>query len=113
MSILLRGNGSPVYRLRAVIGTDSYGDPAESWDGPGRTPIRGARWEDVTSVEIDGQVRALIRSERTLFAPGAADLTANDRVEILGEVWRVEGDPVVHRGLAGTHTTATLRRFDG
>lgn len=103
-----------VYRLRAVAGVDSYGDPVESWDAPERVRLVGATVQDVRAEETEGIVRRVIRGEKALFVPGAADLTENDRVEITGEVWRVNGTPTVRRGLASrVYTTATLTRSSG
>ncbi|UDL14616.1 head-to-tail stopper [Arthrobacter phage KeAlii] len=100
-----------VYRLRAGTTTDSYGDPVESWDNPQRTLLRGATVQNEKTTEEDGQARRVIRSEFVLFAPGAVDLTSDDRIEAEGRIWRVDGDPVVRRGLASTvYTTASLER---
>lgn len=104
----------PVYRLRAGSGTDSYGDPVESWDSPERFKLKGAYAQDVRAEEVDGAVRRIIRGEKVLFVPGAADLNENDRVEISGEVWRVNAPPSVRHGLASTvYTTASLTRVSG
>lgn len=103
-----------VYRLRAGTGTDSYGDPVESWDSPERVKLTGARVQDVRAEEVDGAVRRIIRGEKVLFVPGAVDLTENDRVEVSGEVWRVNAPPTVRAGLASTvYTTASLTRSSG
>ena len=109
--ILGNRRGPKVYRLRPGTRTDGYGDPVEDWDAPVKVELKRATFDDVTSAEEDGVVRRLVRNERQLFVPGKADLTLADRVEIEGVAWRVDGDPVVRRGLAsGTYTTATLRR---
>ena len=98
-----------VTRLRAGATTDSYGDPVESWDTPERFVLRGASVQDVSVVEEDGVTRRVLRGVRTLYVPGAADLTAEDRVEVSGEVWTVDGKPEVRRGLASSvYTTARL-----
>lgn len=105
-----------IYRLRAGVGVDSYGDPVESWDAAERVPLRGATVQDqrVGTEEIEGVVRHIIRDEKVLFVPGAADLTASDRIEVSGEVWRVNGAPNVRAGLASSvYTTATLSRSAG
>lgn len=103
-----------IYRLRATAGTDSYGDPVESWDAPSRVKLTGATVQDVKAEEVDGAVRRIIRGEKALFVPGAADLTENDRVEVSGVVWRVNAPPVVRIGLgSGAYTTATLTRSSG
>lgn len=100
-----------VYRLRPGTVTDSYGDPVESWTTPDRVLLRGATVQSVSVVEDEGTARHVIRGEKSLYAPGAVDLTAEDRIECDGQIWRVDGDPVVRRGLASTvYTTASLER---
>lgn len=101
----------PVYRLRAGLAQDSYGDPVESWDVPERVRLRGASVQDVSVAEGEGVTRRVIRREWTLFAPGAVELTADDRVEYDGDVWRVDGDPATKRGLgSAVYTVCTLTR---
>jgi head-tail adaptor len=100
-----------VYRLRAVAGVDSYGDPVESWTTPERVRLKGATVQDVRTEEVEGSTRTIVRGEKALFVPGAVDLTEDDRIEVSGEVWRVNGPPTVRRGLgSATFTTATLTR---
>ncbi|QOP65139.1 head closure Hc1 [Arthrobacter phage Phives] len=101
-----------VYRLRPGTKLDSYGDPVESWDTPERVLLRGASVQSVSVVEEEGVARHITRGQKTLYAPGAVDLTASDRVEVAGEVWQVDGDPVTRSGLASTvYTTAALKRI--
>lgn len=103
-----------VYRLRAGVTEDSYGDPVESWDVPERVRLKGATVQDVNAEEVDGATRRLIRGEKVLFAPGKVDLTENDRIEVSGEVWRVNAPPTIRSGLASTvYTTASLTRNSG
>jgi head-tail adaptor len=100
-----------VYRLRAGSTVDSYGDPVESWTAPQRTLLKGATVQDVNTEEVEGATRTLVRGEKALYAPGAIDLTEDDRIEVDGVVWRVNGLPNVRRGLASSvYTTATLTR---
>jgi hypothetical protein len=100
-----------VFRLRAAATVDSFGDPVEGWDVPERAPLRGADVQRGGSIEVDGELRALTTSEARLFAPSALDLTEDDRVEADGELWTVEGPPLVRRGLASSvYTLALLRR---
>jgi len=102
----------PVYRLRPGMAADYDGDPVESWAAPVRERLRGAVVQDVTSTEKDGVVTRLARAERRLLVPGRPGLTLDDRVEIAGETWRVDGDPVVRRSESmGTFTSAQLVRF--
>jgi hypothetical protein len=96
-----------VYRVRPALVPDSYGDPVESPTASTRSQIVGATVEYVDSEE-DGSV---VRRERVLFVPRAYDLTKDDRVDVGGELWRIDGDPVTFRGRAsGTYTSAVLKR---
>ncbi|WNN93966.1 head-to-tail stopper [Arthrobacter phage Nitro] len=102
-----------VYRLRPGTKLDSYGDPVESWDTPERVLLRNATVQTVSvfNPEDEGVARHIIRGQKTLYAPGAVDLTAADRIEVDGEIWRIDGDPVTRSGLASTvYTTAKLAR---
>lgn len=100
-----------VYRLRAGMTVDSYGDPVESWTTPERTPLRGATVQNLSIVEDDGVSRHITRRRKTLYAPGTVDLRKEDRIEADGEIWKVDGDPVIRAGLATTvYTTAELER---
>lgn len=107
--------GAPtVVRLRATSALDSYGDPVESWATPDRLPLPGAEIQRRETVETDSASRQIVRVETVLFAPGAADVTEDDRIEVDGDpAWRVDGSPSVERGFLGTHTTARLLRLTG
>ena len=108
------GTEPAITRLRATVTTDSYDEPAESWDTPDRLPLRGAEAQGPSSTETETPSADQVSNTRILFVPGTPDITATDRVEIDSEVWRVDGDPVVHRGLAfGVYTTARLHRDVG
>lgn len=97
------------YRLRPGSGTDSYGDPVESWTTPERVLLRGAIVQDAKSEETG----AILRGEKVLLIPGKADLTEADRVEFDGEIWRVNGVPSVKAGLASREfTVASLTRSE-
>lgn len=105
--------GLPVYRLRPYERVDSVGDTVRSWDTPKRELIRRAQVQEVTSRDTDGNV-VVIDGERRLLIDGPRpDLTATDRVEYDGEVWRIDGKPLTRPGLAmGTHTVAKLIRHE-
>lgn len=113
--MLLTGKSEqPIYRLRAAIVEDSYGDTSEDWRNPGRVPIRGASAQTVSTDETEGVARRVLEDERVLYVPRREDLTAEDRIEVDGDVWRIDGDPIVRRGLASAaYTTAKLRRITG
>jgi hypothetical protein len=110
--LLLKTYGKPIYRLRPVMKTNSYGSVSEDWTTPARFRLRGAHAQDVNATEVEGIERRLVRGEKFLFVPGRADLNDNDRVEVEGEVWRVEAPPTFREGFAsGIFTTATLVRI--
>lgn len=105
--------GAPtVTRLRAATVLDSDGDPVKSWTVPDRLKLRGATVQSVSSIEEEGGTKRIVQGEKTLFAPGAVDVKADDRIEVGAEIWRVNGVPEVLRGLAsGVYTTAALTRI--
>jgi len=112
--VIFTARTTPVYRLRASQGVDSYGDPVEDWDRPERVLLPGAVVQEPTTEEEEAPGKRVTTGERVLYAPRALDLDEGDRVEVEGEVWRVEGRPKVRRGLAmGVYTSATLSRSEG
>lgn len=112
--MILNGRGPAVYRLRQGTEPDSYGDLVASWASPSRTRLPGAQVQDVSTEEVDGAARKIVRGEKVLFVPRAVDLVAADRIEADGETWRVEGTPTLRRGFAlGVYTTAILHRTTG
>jgi hypothetical protein len=105
-------NSPAIYRVRPRVTTDSYGDPVEDWSNPERLELKRASTQAVTSTDSDGVTVHVSRNERKLFVPGTPDLVDSDRVEIKGEMWRVDGDPETRAGLAAsTLTTAILTRL--
>jgi hypothetical protein len=113
--VLLQTHSGPkLYRLRAAVTHDSYGDEVQDWKNPSRKLLPKARVEDAETVEEDGVVRRVLKGERVLFVYGTPDITSEDRIEIAGQVWRVNGLPNQRRGLAsGAYLTATLTRNSG
>lgn len=101
-------HSEPVYRLRAPLTTDSYGDPVvASWEAPERTLIRGAEAQPGRNSETG----ALLVNEARLYIRGGFPLNPFDRVEWEGAAWEVDGDPATRRSLAmGVYTTANLKR---
>lgn len=103
--------GPAVYRLRATSGTDSYGDPVEDWAEPERTKLRNAVVQVPKSEEDESPTANVVVADRVLVVDGVADLTSSDRIEYEGEIWRIDGEPVVRRGFVlGKQTSANLRR---
>lgn len=107
--------GAPtVARLRASATVDSYGDAVLSWASPTSTPIPGADVQTRTATEDTASARPVVREETVLFAPGAVDLTAADRVSVDGDVYTVDGKPEVRYGLGSeVYTVAALKRASG
>lgn len=104
--------GSSVYRLRPGTALDSDGDPVESWDSPDRLKLVGAEIQDVSTIEEEGAAKRILQGEKTLFVRRLVDVKAEDRIELDGNQWRVNGDPVKRSGLAsGSYTKAALTRI--
>lgn len=102
----------PTVRLRPRASADSYGDPVLDHSNPTRSRIRGAMVQPRPASEDETPSATSLRDERVLYAVGVVDLTASDRVEVEGAVWRVEATPIVYHGLAsGAHTFANLVRL--
>lgn len=108
----LRSRETPLYRLRPTTTTDNYGDPLMSWKTPERTLLPGATTQPLTAEESDTLTADVARDTRKLVADRILDLTATDRVEAEGDVWLIEGMPMLRSSIAmGATTTATLRRI--
>lgn len=106
--------GSPVVRLRAARREDSYGDVVEDWTVPERKRLFHVDVQDVSSVEEDGVTRRLVTDQRRLAIRGVADVTVRDRIELDGDAWKVDGDPVVVRPRVGVpFTIVQLLRITG
>lgn len=102
-----------VYRLRPGTVLDSDGDPVESWDSPDRLKLSGAVVQDVSTVEEETGRTQIVKGEKVLFLSRPADVKSDDRIEVAGETWRVNGDPVTRPSLAsGVVTTVTLTRVE-
>lgn len=103
-------SGSKAYRLRPAVKEDSYGDSVDDWGDPQRVRIPRADFQEGPNAEREG-VRRLLEGEGLLLIVGRFDLTADDRVEVNGDVWRVHAKPLVRKSLAtGNLTVAELRR---
>ncbi|WP_144722238.1 hypothetical protein [Cellulosimicrobium sp. TH-20] len=103
-----------VFRLRPGTRTNGFGDVVEDWSTPERTRLHGAIVQDSNSVELPEGSRVRVVTRKTLFARGAPGLRATDRVEVDGEVFLVDGEPVVRRPRSRpVYTTADLKRPTG
>lgn len=117
--ILTPTRGAPrLVRVRAATVPDSYGEGVVSvWDErASRLPLPGAQAQTrATSDSPSPGTPGRSSSERVFFALGAADVEADDRIEVDGEAWRIDGDVHVLRGSGpcAVYTTCTLRRVTG
>lgn len=119
MTLSMRlASAARVIRVRPVTVADSYGESVGLvWDGRAdRALVPGARVQERSTSDspaLGTPDRRL--AERVLFAPGVADVEPDDRIEVAGEVWRIDGEVLVKRGISprSTFTTATLRRVTG
>lgn len=112
--MLTSSTATIAYRLRAGTKADSYGDLVESWAPADvtRTRIRGASVQPPQTSEVTLLTGVKLSADRILLATGRVDLTATDRVEHKGEVYRIDGDPVTLPSLAsGVLTVANLVRI--
>jgi hypothetical protein len=95
-----RRPGDPVVVLLSPgAAVDSYGDPVEAWGSGARAPLPRAVVQDRDSVESAGDGRQRVVTRRVVYTPGDVGATERHRVEIDGEVWQVDGQPAVKRGL--------------
>ncbi|GAA2230224.1 head-tail adaptor protein [Herbiconiux moechotypicola] len=103
-----------VYRLRPGTVTDSYGDPVESWTSPVRAAIPFADFSTRDADEDETSTGSSTSETATLTIRGVFDLTEEDRVEVDGLVWRVDGPPSRPTGFIVKATTvASLTRTKG
>lgn len=88
-----------ITRLRGIPVTDRYNNTIVDWSDPGRLDLSGLMVQPTTTTEQqDAPNRVpLIDGLWICTRPGAPipDLTAADRVEYLGDVYDVEGEPRV------------------
>lgn len=114
--ILESASGPLIYRQRAQLVEDSYGDMIASWDSPEETLLRKAQ------VQYD----KLMRTKETdvadgdtasthghlYYYSGPIDIAMTDRIRYGSEVWRIDGVAATRQSLgSGTYTHAKLIRF--
>lgn len=101
-----------VIRLRPRTTTDSYGDVRVDWSNPERVRLRRATIKRGQATDVKDLTGHAIASSGTLYVEALVDVRKDDRLEELdGTVWEVDGEAVQHRGLAGRHTVANLKRL--
>lgn len=86
-------HGITVTRLRPTTRTDGYGDTVEDWTTPTRLDFADVAWHPSTTSEDAEAGRSAILSGLTIYLPFDADVTADDRFEVDGTVWHVDGTP--------------------
>lgn len=72
-------------------GEDEYGDPVTGTED--RTTLAGAFVAPRETSEIDNRGRAGVIVGLTLFAPYETDLRYDDRIEVDGVLYDIEGEP--------------------
>lgn len=104
----------PLLELPTVV-EDSYGDKRETWDPPQLVELpRGSQVQDRSSYELVDGVKRVSGTDRVLFVPGPPRFDHTARIRFGGKTFRLQGDPVVHRGLRGAvYTTSVLVRKEG
>lgn len=81
-----------IVRVRATPGgVDAYGDPIPGTED--RTDIPDAFTAPRESSELTDRGRVGVIVGLTLFAPYSFDLTYDDRVEVDGVLYEIEGEP--------------------
>lgn len=81
--------------LRGTPVADPYGgtDTGLSWDDPARTDVEATALEPRPSSEPTQDARNSVTTGYTVYLTGQPDVTAQDRVEIRGETYQVDGAP--------------------
>ena len=104
---------APVYRLRPSTSVDSVGDEVTSWESPTRAAIPRAQFDDRHGTRAADNSGDRVASDAWLYIVGRYDITVADRVEYRGQIWRIDGHPVVHVSLAtGPLVEARLKRIE-
>lgn len=103
-----------VEHLRPGTRADTYGDVVADWSAPTRTRLPGARVEVRRSSDRRDGGRDVTDTDARLFVRGAPAIRPGDRVSVDGEIFEVDGVPVVHfSGRRPVYTTVSLTRFTG
>ena len=102
-----------IVRLRPGTKTER-GSTVYDWSSPGRLTIDGCSVQPAgTSLSQDGRVLGVMDG-LTVYAPADADVKAGDRIEYGGNVYTINGDPLVWPGVARMqHVQLNLQRWRG
>ena len=101
-----------VVRLRGTASSGGYGDATLDWANPARKSISGCHWQPVIGEEISTDRSAVISRWRW-WGPLDADVTDQDRIEVDGIQYRIDGSVEEWRALGLDHKTALCRRTSG
>ena len=91
------------------------GSTVPDWSDPGRLTITGCSVQP-TSTSLTQDVRVLgITDGLTAYIPANADVQAGDRIEFNGNVYAINGDPLVWPSASGglDHIQLYLTRWRG
>ncbi len=102
-----------IKRLRPST-TTSRGSTIYDWSKPDELDIPGCSVQPAsTSLTQDGRVQG-ISDGLTVYAPADADVKAGDRIEYGGNVYTINGDPLIWPGAAALdHIQLNLVRWRG
>lgn len=111
--MLLKMWQTTVTRIRPGTKTER-GSSVPDWDNPSTLDIGECLIQPAdTILSQDGRVLG-IRDGVTLCAPVDADIKAGDRIQYGDEVYTIDGDPLVWRGIGKLeHMKVNLQRWRG
>lgn len=102
-----------ITRIRPGTKTER-GSEVPDWDDPDTLVIFGCNVQPAsTSLSQDGRVQG-ITDGLTVYAPADADIIAGDRIQFAGNVYTINGDPLIWPGVARMgHIQLNLMRWRG
>lgn len=102
-----------IVRLRPGTTTER-GSTVPDWSNPNRLTIDGCSVQpSSTSLSQDGRVQG-ITDGLTVYAPENADVLAGDRIEYAGNIYTIDGDPLIWPGAGRlAHIQLNLERWRG
>lgn len=102
-----------VTRIRAGEKTER-GSVIRDWDNASELEIGECLWQpQSTMLTQDGRVLG-IQDTASLCCPENADIKAGDRIRYDGEVYTIDGDPLVWKGVGKlNHMQMNLQRWRG
>lgn len=88
--------GDTVTVIRSTPGgTDQYGDPKTSTIE--RIPIQGCAVAPRFSSDMTDRGRDGVVIGKTVYPPAGADIRATDRLELEGDLYEIDGEPIEWR----------------